>query len=156
MIFIQDMKKIVLTMFMMGALLIGFAQRQLPMSEYVVSDILLSEMTEAQVEQMRANDPAGLIRMNYTMVNAAVVVNKLWDGNFQQMGALEQYLPEGMVYDEAAILKRGGVNMYKWNLPQDEYRYNVYKMRTSGFYIVVLPKTVLEERVQANIRSYQF
>jgi len=48
------------------------------------------------------------------------------------------------------------VNMYKWNLPQDEYRYNVYKMRTSGFYIVVLPKTVLEERVQANIRSYQF
>ena len=151
------MKKTVLTMIMMGAMLISFAQqRQLPMSEYVVSDVLRSEMTEAQIEQMRANDPAGLMRMNYTIVNAATVTSKLWDGNLQQMGMLEQYLPKGITYDEDAIIRTGSVNMYKWNLPQDDYRYNVFKMRRSGFYVVVLPKTVLEERVQAHINCFKF
>lgn len=151
------MKKTVLTMIMMGAMLISFAQqRQLPMSEYVVSDVLQAEMTEAQIEQMRVNDPAGLMRMNYTIVNAAPVVSKLWDGNLQHIGTLEQYLPKGMTYDEEAIIQTGSVNMYKWNLPQDEYRYNVFKLRRSGFYVVVLPKTVLEERVQAHINCFKF
>ena len=151
------MKKTVLTMMMMGAMLIGFAQqRQLPMSEYAVSDILQAEMTADQIEQMRANDPAGLMRMNYTIVNAATVTSKLWDGNLQQMGTLEQYLPKGMTYDEESIIRTGSVNMYKWNLPQDEYRYNVFKLRRSGFYVEVLPKTVLEERVQAHINCFKF
>ena len=144
-------------MLMMGVMLIGMAQqRQLPMSEYVVSDVLLTELTEAQVEQMRANDPAGLMRMNYTIVNAATVTYKLWDGNLQMMGTLEQYLPKGMTYEEESIIQTGSVNMYKWNLPQDDYRYNVFKLRRSGVYVVVLPKTVLEERVQAHIHSYKF
>lgn len=151
------MKKTILTMMMMGMMLIGFAQqRQLPVSEYVVSDILQAEMTEAQIEQMRASDPAGLMRMNYTIVNAATVTFKLWDGNLQMMGTLEQYLPKGMTYDEESIIRTGSVNMYKWNLPQDAYRYNVFKLRHSGAYVVVLPKTVLEERVEAHIRSYKF
>ena len=151
------MKRTILTMLMMGVMLIGMAQqRQLPMSEYVVSDVLLTELTEAQVEQMRANDPAGLMRMNYTIVNAATVTYKLWDGNLQMMGTLEQYLPKGMTYEEESIIQTGSVNMYKWNLPQDDYRYNVFKLRRSGVYVVVLPKTVLEERVQAHIHSYKF
>lgn len=151
------MRKTFLTLMMMGFMLIGFSQqRQLPMSEYYVSDILQAEMTEAQIEQMRANDPAGLMRMNYTIVNAAVVTSKLWDGNLQQMGTLEQYLPEGMTYDEEAIIRTGSVNMYKWKLPQDDNRYNVFKMRRSGYYVIVLPKTLLEERVQAHINCYKF
>ncbi|MBR3551612.1 MAG: hypothetical protein IKO09_06450 [Bacteroidales bacterium] len=151
------MKRTILTMMMMCAMLIGFAQqRQLPMSEYVVSDLLQAEMTESQIEQMRANDPAGLMRMNYTIVNAATVTYKLWDGNLQMMGTLEQYLPKGMTYDEESIIQAGCVNMYKWNLPQEEYRYNVFKLRRSGVYVVVLPKSVLEERVQAHIHSYKF
>lgn len=154
---LNDMRKTILSMMMMGLMLIGFAQqRQLPMSEYVVSDLLQAEMTDAQIEQMRASDPAGLMRMNYTISNAATVTTKLWDGNLQQMGTLEQYLPDGMTYDEESIIRTGSVNMYKWNLPQDEYRYNVYKLRRSGYYVVVLPKTVLEERVQAHIHSYRF
>ena len=144
-------------MMMTGALFIGLAQqRQLPMSEYAVSDLLQAELTEVQIEQMRANDPAGLMRMNYTIVNAAVVTAKLWDGNLRMMGSIEQYLPAGMTFDEEAVIRTGSVNMYKWNLPQDDYRYNVFELPHSGLYVVVLPKTLLEERVQAHIHSYEF
>ena len=150
------MKKAVLMMVMMGLVLVGFSQRQLPMSEYVVSDALYTELSASQVEQMRSDNPAELIRMNYTMMNKAVVVFKLWDGNFQQMGSLEQYLPAGMTYLEEEIIQKGIVNPYKWNLPQDDYRYNVFKLRRNRAYVVVLPKTVLEERIQAQLKSYVY
>lgn len=151
------MKKIVMTMMMMGLLLVGFSQqRQQPMSEYVVSDVLYAYLSEPVVEQMRADNPAELIRMNYTVINNAVVVNKLWDGNFVEKGMLEDYLPEGMTYLEEDIIRNGCINTYQWKLPQDEYRYTVLKLRRSGYYVIVLPKTVLERRVQAQINLYSF
>lgn len=150
------MKKTVLTMLMMGLMLIGFSQRQQPMSEYVVSQDLMQKLSPAKVEQMRSENPAELIRMNYTLLNKAVVVSKLWDGNLQQMGTLEQYLPKGVSYLEEDIIQHGFVDPYIWDLPQDDYRYNVFKLRRSGWYVVVLPKTVLEERVQAQLKSYSY
>lgn len=150
------MKKIVMTMLLMSVMLVGFSQRQVPVSKYVVSQDLTEKLTSARVEQMRTEDPAGLIRMNYTLINSAVVVSKLWDGNFQQMGTLEQYLPSGQSYTEESIIQKGYVDTYVWNLPQDDYRYNVYKLRRNGWYVVVLPKTVLEQRVQAQLNLYSF
>ena len=150
------MKKIVMTMLLMSVMLIGFSQRQVPVSKYVVSQDLTEKLTSARVEQMRTEDPAGLIRMNYTLTNAAVVVSKLWDGNFQQMGTLDQYLSSGQSYAEESIIQKGYVDNYVWNLPQDDYRYNVYKLRRNGWYVVVLPKTVLEQRVQAQLNLYSF
>jgi len=150
------MKKIVMTMLLMSVMLIGFSQRQVPVSKYVVSQDLTEKLTSARVEQMRTEDPAGLIRMNYTLTNAAVVVSKLWDGIFQQMGTLDQYLPSGQSYAEESIIQKGYVDNYVWNLPQDDYRYNVYKLRRNGWYVVVLPKTVLEQRVQAQLNLYSF
>ena len=150
------MKKAILTTMMMGVMLIGFAQRQLPMSEYYVTPQLAEEITSAKVEDLRANNPAELIRVNYTMFNTAVVTSKLWDGNLQQMGTLEQYLPKGMTYLEEDIIQKGYVNPYKWNLPQDDYRYNVYKLRRNGYYVVVLPKVTFEERLNALLHQYGF
>ena len=142
------MKKTLLTMMMMGLMLITFAQRQQPMSEYAVSQDLIQKLSPAKVEQMRLENPAELIRMNYTLINKAVVVGKLWDGNLKHMGMLEDYLPKGMTYLEEDIIKNGYVDPYIWNLPQEDYRYNVFKLRRNGWYVVVLPKTVLEERVE--------
>ena len=152
----SDMKKTVLTMMMMGVLLIGFAQQRIPISEYYVSPQLSKEITAAKVEDLRKNNPAELLRINYTMFNYALVTSKLWDGNFQQMGMLEQYLPEGMKYVEEEIIQNGYVNPYKWNLPQDPYRYNLFKLRHSGYYVVVMPKTTWEERLNAHLHQYGF
>lgn len=150
------MKKTLLTMMMMGLILIGFSQRQLPMSEYAVSEDLIQKLSSAKVEQMRSENPAELIRMNYTLINKAVVVSKLWDGNLQLKGTLEEYLPAGVSYLEEDIIQHGFVDPYIWNLPQDDYRYNVFKLRRNGWYVVVLPRTVLEERVQAQLNSYSY
>ena len=152
----SNMKKTVLTMMMMGVMLIGFAQQHIPMSEYYVTPQLAEEITSATVEDLRANNPEELVRVNYTMFNYALVIGKLWDGNFQQMGTLEQYLPKGMSYVEEDIIQKGYVNPYKWNLPQDDYRYNLFKLRRSGYYVVVMPKNVWEERLNAHIHQYGF
>ena len=143
-------------MMMMGLMLIAFSQRTLPVSEYFVTPQLAEEITSAKVEDLRANDPAELIRVNYTMFNYALVTTKLWDGNFQQMGMLEDYLPKGMTYLEEDIIQKGYVNPYKWNLPQDPYRYNLFKLRHSGYYVIVLPKTTFEERLNAHLHQYGF
>ena len=95
------MRKTVLTMMMMGLLLIGFSQqRHESVSDYYFSPQLSEEITAAKVADLRANNPEELVRVNYTMFNYALVITKLWDGNFQQMGMLEQYLPEGMSLKE--------------------------------------------------------
>lgn len=140
----------------MGLMLIGFAQRQMLLSEYNVTPQLAEEITAAKVADLRANNPAELLRVNYTMFNFAVVTTKLWDGNFQQMGMLEQYLPEGTTYLEEDIIQKGYVNPYKWNLPQDMYRYNVYKLRRSGYYVIVMPKVTWDERLNAHLQQYGF
>lgn len=150
------MKRTVLTMMMMGVMLIGFAQNQRPVSEYYVTPQLAEEITAAKVEDLRANNPEELLRVNYTMFNYALVTSKLWDGNFQQMGMLEQYLPEGMTYLEEDIIQKGYVNPYKWNLPQDTYRYNLFKLRHEGYYVVVMPKVTWEERLNAHLHQYGF
>jgi hypothetical protein len=150
------MKKTILTTMMMGLMLIGFAQRQMLLSEYYVTPQLAEEITAAKVADLRANNPAELLRVNYTMFNFAVVTTKLWDGNLQQMGMLEQYLPEGTTYLEEDIIQKGYVNPYKWNLPQDMYRYNVYKLRRSGYYVIVMPKVTWDERLNAHLQQYGF
>ena len=150
------MKKFFFTTMMMGVLFFGFSQRTIPMSEYYVTPQLAEEITSAKVEELRANNPAELVRVNYTMFNYALVVSKLWDGNFQEMGMLEKYLPEGMTYLEEDIIQKGYVNSYKWNLPQDTYRYNLFKLRRSGYYVIVLPKVTWEERLNAHLHQYGF
>lgn len=151
------MRKTVLTMMMMGLLLIGFSQqRHESVSDYYFSPQLSEEITAAKVADLRANNPEELVRVNYTMFNYALVITKLWDGNFQQMGMLEQYLPDGMTYAEEEIIQKGYVNPYKWNLPQDTYRYNLYKLRRSGYYVVVMPKVTWEERLNAHLNQFDF
>lgn len=150
------MKKIVLTMMTMSLMLIGLAQRQIPVSEYVVSPALYDLMTPEQAAQALQDNPSDLIRKNYTINNFALVTSKLWDGNFQQMGMLEQYLPKGTTYVEEEIIEKGYVNPYLWNLPQDDYRYNLFKLRHTGYYVVVMPKTVWEERLNAHLHQYGF
>lgn len=150
------MKRTILTMMMMGAMLVGIAQQQIPFSQYYVDPQFTQEITAAKVEDMRANNPAELVRMHYTMFNYAQIVEKLWDGNFKQMGMLEDYLPKGMTYLEEELIQKGYVNPYKWNLPQDEYRYNLFKLRHEGYYVVVMPKTVWEERLNAHFHQFGF
>lgn len=143
-------------MMMMGLMLAGFSQQSIPFNQYYVDPKFAEEIAPVNVEELRANNPAELVKMHYTMFNYALVAGKLWDGNFQQMGTLEQYLPEGMTYLEEDIIQKGYVNPYKWNLPQDEFRYNLFKLRRSDYYVVVMPKVTWEKRLNAHLQQFGF
>lgn len=150
------MKKIVLTMMVMGVALIGFAQRQVPMSDFYPSEMIYEQLTPAQVEQMRTDNPAELLRLNYTLVNSILVIEKPLDGETNQMGQLDKYVPEGMVYNEDEIIRSGSLNPYKWKLPQDKTQWNVFSLKRSGYYVIVVPETVFNQRLQAFIKSYGY
>ena len=58
--------------------------------------------------------------------------------------------------NEDELIKKGYVNPFKWNLPQDTYRYNLFKLRNSEYYVVVMPKVTWEERLNAHLHQYGF
>lgn len=150
------MKKLVLTTVVMSVMLVGFAQRQIPMSEFYPSEMIYEQLSHEQVEQMKTSNPVELLSMNYLMVNTAVVIGKPIDGNTQAMKPLDQYVPAGMSYDEEEIIRTGALNPYKWDLPQDKYRWNIFPLHRAGYYVVVAPETELDARLQAYLRSCGF
>lgn len=149
------MKKVVLSMMMMGALVFCFAQQR-TLVDFYPSEKIYEQLTPTQVEQMRSENPAELLRLNYVLVNSILVIDKPLDGETHQMGKLENYLPEGMVYDEDEIVRRGSLNPFKWQLPQDKTLWNVFTLRRSGYYVIVPPETVFNQRLQAFIKSYGY
>ena len=149
------MKKLFLTMVLAGVVAFGFAQQQ-KLAHFYPSQMIYEQLTPTQVEQMRSENPADLLQMNYRLVNSAVVIAKPLDGDVKQMSSLEKYLPEGMSYDEDEIIRNGALNPYKWKLPQDKTQWCVYPMRRSGYFVAVPPETVFNERMQAFLKSYGF
>lgn len=149
------MKKLLLTMMLTGVLALGFAQKQ-TMTYFYPTQMIYEQLTPAQVEQMKSENPAGLLQLNYQLVNSAVVIAKPLDGEVKQMGNLDKYVPEGVSYDEEEIIRNGALNPFKWKLPQDKTQWCVYRMHRSGYYVAVPPETVFNERMQAFLKSYGF
>lgn len=149
------MKKAVLTMVMMGAMVFCLAQQK-PLTDFYPSQMIYEQLTPAQVEQMRTDNPAELLRLNYTLVNSILVTEKPLDGDARQMGALEKYLPEGIAYNEDDIIRSGSLNPYKWQLPQDKTQWNVFTLKRSGYYVIVPPETVFNARLQTFLKSYGY
>ena len=150
------MKKTVLTMMMVGAMVFCFAQQQRPLVDFYPSEKIYEQLTPAQVEQMRTDNPAELLRLNYTLVNSILVTEKPLDGDARQMGALEKYVPKGMANNEDEIIRSGSLNPYKWQLPQDKTQWNVFTLKRSGYYVIVPPETVFNARLQAFLKSYGY
>ena len=142
-------------MMMMGVMAFCFAQQK-PLDNFYPSQMIYEQLTPAQVEQMRASNPAELLRLNYTLVNSILVVEKPLDGDAHQMGLLEKYAPKGMAYNEDEIIRSGSLNPNKWQLPQDKTRWNVFTLKRSGYYVIVPPETVFNQRLQAFLKSYGY
>ncbi len=149
------MKRVIMILAVLLTTLTVFSQnRILSVNDYVVSEALKEVLSQSQIEKMRTEDPVTLLTMNRTIEAYSLVIYKLWDEDFVQMGYLEDYLPAGMKYSEDQIIEASFINPYKWKLPQNDTKYNLFKLRKSGVYVVVMPKDELEERVNAHLRQY--
>lgn len=108
------------------------------------------------IDRYRQTDPAQLARLNYKMINYAMVSSKLPDGDCQMLDNPEAYAKEGVTTDEDAIIGKGWINPFLYDFPQDEYKTNVFPLHHTGFYVFVIAGRDYEARSGAFLRQYGF
>lgn len=150
------MKRLTSLMVILVAVFSLHAQQKQSLSNFVPSDVLTEYLTSSQIDSMLTADPAGLLRMNRTIYSYAMVIDKLWEEDFNDMGYLDQYLPQGMKYSEQDIIEYGCINPYIWKLPMDKSKFNLFKLHRSGYYVVVMSESEMEARVRAYMQQFGF
>lgn len=147
------MKKTVMFCFILGLVLTGFCQKQ--KSEFVLNDRMYQVFTQAEIDQMYANDFAKLFCLNYKMTNFAKVAGKSVEGA-NVLGYIEQYAKTGVRVNEAEMIRTGAINPFDYDLPQDDTKVNAIRLHTPGYYVLVLPKFRYEEEERANLQQYVY
>ena len=147
------MKKIYLLLVVVLCFVGSYAQT--PKSRFVLATRMTEQFSQSEIDRMYQNDFAQLFRLNYKMLNYALITTKLDGMNCQKMNSVDMYAKSGVVVDEKDMIENG-VNPFQFDFPQDEYRYNVFPMHTAGFYVVVLPKVLYDERMEALLSTFVY
>lgn len=148
------MKKILLTISVIFCVLASFAQYQ--KSDLVLNQNLYKHYSNAEIEQMYQQDFAQLFRLNFKMNSFAMFAKKHPGGNTQNMGYLEKYAKPGVKVDEEEIIRTGWVDPLDFNLPQDEYRINLFTLHKEGYYIFVASRQDYNRVVEAQLNEYVY
>ncbi len=121
-----------------------------------VDPMLYEVLTESQINDLRANNPAQLVRENCALVSYCYLAQKMTEaeGTYQMKGDLKNYVKPGKSCDYQKIIARGCINRYDFNLEQDPYRVNVYPLGNTGAYIIVLSKAQFDRNVEAYLQMY--
>lgn len=121
-----------------------------------VAPMLYEVLTESQINDLRANNPAQLVRENCALVSYCYLAQKMTEaeGTYQMKGDLKNYVKPGKSCDYQKIIARGCINRYDFNLEQDPYRVNVYPLGNTGAYIIVLSKAQFDRNVEAYLQMY--
>lgn len=121
-----------------------------------VDPMLYEVLTESQINDLRANNPAQLVRENCNLVSYCYLAMKMTEeeGTYKMKGDLKNYVKPGKNCDYQKIIERGCINRYDFNLEQDPYRQNVYVLGNTGAYIIVLSKTQFDRNVEAYLQMY--
>ncbi len=130
------------------------AQKQ--QTEIYIDPMLNEVLTEAQINDLRVNNPAQLVRENCNLVHYCYFAAKLTEeeGTYQMKGDLRNYVKAGKTCDYQAIISRGCINRYDYNLEQDPVKQNVYRLGNTGTYIIVLSKQNFERNQDAYLKQY--
>ena len=121
-----------------------------------VDPMLYEVLSESQINDLRANNPAQLVRENCALVSYCYLAQKMTEaeGTYQMKGDLKNYVKPGKSCDYQKIIARGCINRYDFNLEQDPNRVNVYPLGNTGAYIIVLSKAQFDRNVEAYLQMY--
>lgn len=121
-----------------------------------VDPMLYEVLSESQINDLRANNPAQLVRENCALVSYCYLAQKMTEeeGTYKMKGDLKNYVKPGKSCDYQKIIARGCINRYDFNLEQDPYRVNVYPLGNTGAYIIVLSKAQFDRNVEAYLQMY--
>ena len=121
-----------------------------------VDAMLYEVLSESQINDLRANNPAQLVRENCALVSYCYLAQKMTEaeGTYQMKGDLKNYVKPGKSCDYQTIIARGCINRYDFNLEQDPYRQNVYSLGSTGAYIIVLSQEKFNRNQEAYLKLY--
>lgn len=149
------MKKLLVLICMVSLCMVGFSQTKMKKSEFLINPHMLESYSQAQIDQMYAEDFAQLFTLNFYMTNYAVVAGKLPGDNHIEMQTIDKYAHTGVVTNEEEIIRTGFVNPNLYDFKQDPYRSTVYPLRTPGYYIIIPSKTYYDEVLRANLETFE-
>jgi len=150
------MKKVFVLICVLSLCMVGFSQAKMNKSDFQINPHMLESYTQAEIDQMYANDFALLFTLNFEMSNYACVAGKLPGDNHIQMQSPDRYAHAGVVTDEAEIIRTGFINPKLYDFKQDASRSTVYPLRTQGYYIIIPPKNQYDRVLQANLEQYAY
>lgn len=145
------MKKILLLVALTIVMAGAYAQQN---HQIRVDARLYDVLTEAQINDLRANNPKQLVEENCNLVSYCFLALKPIDDVHQVKGELKNFVKPGKTCNYQEIIKTGCINRYDYNLEQDPYKLNVYTMGNTGAYIVVFSKQDFTNTLNAFLREY--
>ena len=148
------MKKIILSLLAITVCVGLHAQQS--KKEIRVDPMLYEVLSESQINELRANNPAQLVRENCALVSYCYLAMKMTEaeGTYQIKGDLRNYAKSGKSCDYQEIIERGCINRYDYNLEQDPVKQNVYPLGNTGAYIVVLSLERFNRNQEAFMKLY--
>lgn len=148
------MKKLFALLALVTVVTCGFAQQS--NREINVDARLYNVLTQAQIDEMRANNPVQLVTENCNLVNYCFLAVKMTEaeGTYKMKDDLKNHVKQGKSCNYDEIIKTGCINRYDYNLEQDPYRQNVYPLGNTGAYIIVLSKQNFDNNLNATLRQY--
>ena len=149
------MKKTVLFCMLFGLVISGFSQYLKPKSEFVLDKKMYTVLSESEIDNLYDNDFAQLFRMNFKMVNFAMVSTKYEEGAIVA-GYIEEYAKPGVRVDEEQIIRSGAANPFDFTFPQDQNRVTVVKLHKPGYYITIHSKYEYDSREQASLKMFKY
>lgn len=148
------MKKVLLFFALMVIMAGAFAQQS---KQEIRIDPLLNEVLgESKINDLRMNNPKQLVIENSNFVHYCFIAMKMTEpeGTYQMKGELKNFVKLGKTCNYQDIIAAGYINHYDYNLEQDPYKQNIYRLGSTGAYIIVNSKQKFDNNLNAILREY--
>ncbi|MBP5557582.1 MAG: hypothetical protein J6X65_07775 [Bacteroidales bacterium] len=146
------MKKITLLAAIVCLCMSVFAQKDIRSIKY--EGALPLFITQSEYDLLLRESPMKLFNYYYEATQFCYIDNKV-PVNTRLMGDLCEYISDGNVCDAAdELVSSKQIYHSKYRMEYDELRYSAYAIGTTGYYVIVYPHNVYEDRYQAMRKEY--
>ena len=131
-----------------------FAQKSVQSIKY--EGVLAQAITQERYDKLLRESPSKLVATYYEVTRFCYVSNQLPE-DARMMGDFCNYVSPDQVCDDAAtVTSTKQINPRKYTMTRDEFRYNVYAIGDSGYYVIVYPANIYQKNYATFMKEYGF
>lgn len=146
------MKKITLLTAIICLCISVFAQKDIHSIKY--EGTLTQFITQSEYDLLLHESPMKLFTYYYEATQFCYIDNKV-PANTRLMGDLCEYISDGNDCDAAEeLVSSKQIYHSKYRMEYDELRYSAYAIGSTGYYVIVYPHNVYEDRYKAMRKEY--